>query len=56
MDTLLKGRDDKVSGDGSSWEVLIQSRECGIFGLWTEGMATVMLAGNRPYGRPQGLV
>lgn len=56
MDILLKGRDDKVSRDVSSLEVLIQSRVGGIIGLWSEGMATVMLAGNRPYGRPRGLV
>lgn len=56
MDALLKSKDDKVSRDASSWEVLILRRVCGIFGLWSKGIATVMLAGSRPYGRPQGLV
>ncbi len=47
MDTLLKSKDDKVS------RALMQQAGCR---LWSECVATVMLAGSRPYGRPQGLV
>lgn len=52
MDTLLKIKDDKVSGDASRLEVLMERAGCR---LWTYCMATLMLAGNRHHGRPRGL-
>lgn len=48
MDMLLKARDDQVSSDVRRLKVL-KLRAWGVH-------CVVMLAGSRPYGRPQGLV
>lgn len=48
MDMLLKARDDQVSSDVRRLKAL-KLRAWGVH-------CVVMLAGSRPYGRPQGLV